>query len=313
MPLVAIVGPTASGKSAVGVDVALKLKSLGVEAEIVSADAMQLYRGMDIGTAKITLDEARGVVHHLCDVWDTDREASVQDYQRRAREVITDCLERGVMPILVGGSGLYVSAVLYQFDFPGTHEQLRSSLEDLYSREGIDPLVSRLIELDPDAEQSVDLKNPRRVIRAIEILELTGTPQTPGLKARDTLWHGPTIIFGIEWPRETLVRRIDERVERMWEAGLVDEVRHLSQSPPGLGKTAAQAIGYREVLEYLAEARDEKATREAIAQHTRRYARKQMSWFRRDTNIQWIEPAHTDAVEHIVSYLQQMSSAVPRA
>ena len=299
MPLLAIVGPTGSGKSSIAVDVAKSLSEKGITAEVVSADAMQLYRGMDVGTAQITPEEASGVPHHLLDVWEPTDEASVQDYQERARAAINDCFDRGVLPILVGGSGLYVSSVIYQFDFPGTDEDIRARLEAELERDGVAALASRLVEVDPDAAEGIDLNNPRRVVRALEVWEITGELPTIGLQARGELWHQPTLIVGVEWPRETLVERIDERVSQMWARGLVDEVKTLHDAGR-LGKTAGQAIGYREVVDFLRGEITEDEAKEAVAQHTRRYARKQMSWFRRDHSIHWVDPTETDPVATIV-------------
>jgi tRNA dimethylallyltransferase len=294
VPLVAIVGPTGSGKSGIGVELALALQEDGQAAEIVSADAMQLYSGMDIGTAKVTEEEMKGVTHHLLDVWRPSTDASVQDYQERARAAIEQCFSRGVIPILVGGSGLYLSSVLYHFEFPGTDEEIRQRLEHELEHDGLVALAARLVEKDPEAATEVDLNNPRRVVRALEVIEITGMPITPGLKARGQLWHEPSVIVGIEWDRDELIERIDQRVELMWARGLVEEVRRLLSASPGLGKTAAQAIGYREVLDFLDGEIDEAEAKELVAQHTRRYARKQMSWFRRDSAIQWFDGSKPD-------------------
>jgi tRNA dimethylallyltransferase len=299
VPLVAIVGPTGSGKSGIGVELALALQEDGQAAEIVSADAMQLYSGMDIGTAKVTEEEMKGVTHHLLDVWRPSTDASVQDYQERARAAIEQCFSRGVIPILVGGSGLYLSSVLYHFEFPGTDEEIRQRLEHQLEHDGLVALAARLVEKDPEAATEVDLNNPRRVVRALEVIEITGMPITPGLKARGQLWHEPSVIVGIEWDRDELIERIDQRVELMWARGLVEEVRRLQSASPGLGKTAAQAIGYREVLDFLDGEIDEADAKELVAQHTRRYARKQMSWFRRDNAIQWLDGSKPDIVTTI--------------
>jgi tRNA dimethylallyltransferase len=299
MPLVAIVGPTGSGKSSIAVEVAKTLAAEGVTAEIVSADAMQLYRGMDVGTAKITPEEASGVPHHLLDVWEPTEEASVQDYQERARAAISDCFGRGVLPILVGGSGLYVSSVIYQFDFPGTDEGIRARLESELEHDGLHALAQRLVGVDPDAAEGIDLNNPRRVVRALEVWEITGELPTIGLQARGELWHQPTLIVGVEWPRDELVESINSRVSQMWNRGLVDEVRALHDAGE-LGKTAGQAIGYREVVDFLNGDISEAEAKDAVAQHTRRYARKQMSWFRRDSSIHWVDPTEGDPVATMV-------------
>ncbi len=299
LPLLAIVGPTGSGKSSIAVDVVRTLSGEGITAEIVSADAMQLYRGMDVGTAKITEEEASGVPHHLLDVWEPTDEASVQDYQERARTAIRECFDRGVLPIVVGGSGLYVSSVVYQFEFPGTNDDVRGRLEEELERDGVASLAQRLVEVDPDAAEGIDLNNPRRVVRALEVWEITGELPTIGLQARGELWHQPTLAVGVEWPRDTLVERIDQRVEQMWSRGLIDEVRALHHAGE-LGKTAGQAIGYREVVEFLNGDITESEAKDAVAQHTRRYARKQMSWFRRDSSIHWVDPTAGDPVATIV-------------
>ena len=299
MPLLVIVGPTGSGKSSIAVDLARELSRKGITAEIVSADAMQLYRGMDVGTAKITREEASGVPHHLLDVWEPTDEASVQDYQDRARTVIRECFDRGVLPILVGGSGLYVSSVIFQFDFPGTDDDIRARLEAELKRDGVAALAARLVEVDPDAADGIDLNNPRRVVRALEVWEITGELPTIGLQARGELWHQPTLTVGVEWPRDELVERIDTRVSEMWNRGLVDEVRALHDAGE-LGKTAGQAIGYREVVDFLNGDITEAEAKEAVAQHTRRYARKQMSWFRRDSSIHWVDPTEGDPVAMMV-------------
>lgn len=304
----ALVGPTGSGKSAIAIGLAKALAQGGQPAEIISADAMQLYRGMDIGTAKIGPEEAENIAHHLLDVWSPGQEASVQDYQHRARKAITDCFSRAVVPVVVGGSGLYVSSVLYQFDFPGTDETLRKTLEVELEASGLEAMAQKLVQLDSEASENVDLKNPRRVIRALEIIQLTGRAQTPRLHARGALWHEPTLVVGIDLPREELVRRIDTRVEEMWEKGLVDEVRRLRAAPAGLGKTASQAIGYREVLDFLDGSISEAEAKKEIAQHTKRYARKQMSWFRRDENIHWINPTTTSPVDTIIRALQALQA-----
>lgn len=308
VPLVALVGPTGSGKSGYAIELVRELAGRGLSAEIISADAMQLYRGMDIGTAKVTPDEAGEVVHHLLDIWEPTEEASVQDYQVRARAAIEGCVARGVMPVLVGGSGLYVSSVIYPFEFPGTDADIRGRLEAERERFGVERLANRLVALDPEARESVDLNNPRRVIRALEIIELTGKSQAPGLEARARVWHEPSLVVGVDWPRDALVERINQRVSQMWSRGLVVEVRALHKAGV-LGKTAAQAIGYREVVDFLEGTVTEAEAMELVAQHTRRYARKQMSWFRRDPLVRWID-AHKDPV--VETLLQRIKALWPQ-
>ena len=298
LPVFALIGPTGAGKTAVAIRVAQELSDTGHPVEILSADAMQLYRGMDIGTAKATAEEQRAVVHHLLDVWDPADDASVEDYQRLARERISDCHSRGAIPLLVGGSGLYVSSVVYDFQFPGHDPEIRAQLEAQFDSEGLSPLVARLREQDPEVAEAVDLNNPRRVIRALEVMELTGEAPSAGLAARGQWWHQPTVIVGLDAPRPWLIERIDQRVQAMWESGVVDEVRRLQEA--GLGKTASQAIGYREVLQFLGGEVSESDARDLVAQHTKQYARKQMSWFRRDENIHWVD-ASAEGVTSMVA------------
>ncbi len=291
--LLCLVGPTGSGKTAVSIAVAEALVAKGFPCEIVSSDAMQLYRGMDIGTAKASEDDRRAIPHHLLDVWEPTKEASVQEYQDLARAAITDCFDRGVIPLLVGGSGLYVSAVIYDFQFPGTDQALRDSLEQRFQAEGLKPLVTELLEADPDAADAVDLNNPRRVIRALEVLQITGEPPTAGLAARDQWWHEPTLVVGLQAPRDWLHQRIETRVHQMFDSGLVGEVKSLLEE--GMSGTASQAIGYREVADMLAGEFTEADAIEQVIHHTRRYVRRQDSWFRRDHNIHWL-PADAEDV-----------------
>ena len=297
-PLLCLVGPTGSGKTAVSIAVAEALVGRGLDCEIVSADAMQLYRGMDIGTAKASQDERRRVPHHLVDVWEPTTEASVQEYQELARAAITDCFNRGVIPLLVGGSGLYVSAVIYDFQFPGTDQAVRDSLESRFDTEGLQPLVAELLEADPDAADAVDLNNPRRVVRALEVLQITGEPPTAGLAARGQWWHEPTVVVGLQAPRHWLHERIEARVHQMFDSGLVDEVKGLLEA--GMSSTASQAIGYREVADMLAGEFSEAEAREQVIHHTRRYVRRQDSWFRRDQNIQWVQADAEDVSSEVL-------------
>jgi len=286
-PIVAIVGPTGVGKSDLGIQVALALEAGGTPAEIINADAMQLYDGMNIGTAKVPPSERHGVVHHLLDVWSVSKEASVADYQTLARATIDDCHDRGVVPLLVGGSGLYVSSVLYDFEFPGTDPEVREVLERRLQEEGVEVLVSELREKDPEAGEAIDPRNSRRIVRALEVIHITGKPFGAGLHARSSLWREPVSVMGLQRERSILSRALEERVGRMWEAGLVDEVGRLLTGPEPLSVTASQAIGYRQVMEYL----DGSVSHtQAIADTvglTKRYARRQMSWFRRDPQVVW--------------------------
>ncbi len=264
---------------------------------MVNADAMQLYRGMDIGTAKIGPDEWRGVPHHLFDVLDVTEEATVARYQPEARTAIRGILSRGAIPILVGGSGLYVSSVVFDFRFPGTDPELRARLERELEEQGPGMLFRRLAEIDPDAARRIGSTNGRRIVRALEVAELTGEPVSGSLPGEPEPWHRPTVVLGLDAPRSELVARLDERVERMWRDGLLDEVQALI--PRGLesGVTASRAIGYAQAL---GELRGDLSRGEAIAstqQLTRRYARRQVSWFKRYPGIRWLsydDPALVD-------------------
>jgi tRNA dimethylallyltransferase len=285
--VVAIVGPTGVGKSDLGIGAAQALRQAGIPAEIVNADAMQLYAGLDIGTAKVPEANRGGVVHHLFDVWPVSKEASVADYQTLARRVITECCERGVVPILVGGSGLYVSSVLYDFEFPGTDPDIRQALEQRLQDEGVDQLAAELAQLDPEAGAAIDPRNSRRIVRALEVIQLTGKPFGAGLHARSTLWIPATRVVGVRRERASLNQGLEKRVEQMWDSGLVDEARALVASGEAIGVTASQAIGYRQVFGFLEGAMTRE---EAIAETvtlTKRYARRQMSWFRRDPQVTW--------------------------
>jgi tRNA dimethylallyltransferase len=283
--LVAIVGATGTGKSALALDLAEALAAEGRAVEIVNADAMQLYRGMDVGTAKVRLDERRGIPHHLLDVLEPREEASVAAYQREARAVIDEILGRDAVPILVGGSGLYVSSVLYDFQFPGTDPVVRERLEGELIAEGPGTLHRRLHAVDPVAAQAIGPHNGRRLVRALEVVTITGEPFGAGLPGENDLWR-PAVTIGLRADRAELIERLDARVAGMWHDGLVDEVAALR--PAGLGITAARAIGYAQAVAQLDGILTES---EAIAQAaalTRRYARRQVGWFGRYTGTQWV-------------------------
>ncbi|MGD8168010.1 tRNA (adenosine(37)-N6)-dimethylallyltransferase MiaA [Herbiconiux sp. P16] len=278
--VIAVVGATGTGKSDLSLAIAERLAAAGGVAEVVNADAMQLYRGMDIGTAKLSEVERRGVPHHLLDVLEVTDEASVAAYQRDARAAIDDILARGSTPILVGGSGLYVSSVLFDFRFPARDEEVRARLEAELSEQGARAMYDRLKAIDPAAATSIGQFNGRRLVRALEVVELTGSPVTGTLPEAPVFWRPATIIrLGVE--RVQLVPRLDARVERMWAAGLVAEVETLQNRGLRDGTTAARAIGYAQALAQFDGAM---AVAEAVAEAqalTRRYARRQVSWFKR--------------------------------
>jgi len=286
--LVAVVGATGTGKSEAALRLAERIIGAGGAAEIVNADAMQLYRGMDIGTAKLPPEERRGIPHHLLDVLDVTDEAAVAEYQPRAREAIREAHAREATAILVGGSGLYVSSVIFDLRFPPRDDALRRSLEDELERDGAGVLFARLRAIDPGTAARIDPRNGRRLVRALEVLEQGASTHGAALPAEPRLWHADTRILGIELAREELVTRLDERVERMWARGMLDEVESLRARGLERGVTARRAIGYAQALAQL----DGRLDRdEAVAETsalTRRYARRQVSWFRRYPGIEWM-------------------------
>jgi len=287
-PVVAIVGATGTGKSDLAIELAQKLSETGDRVEIVNADAMQLYLGMDIGTAKVPETERRGIPHHLLDVWEVTREASVADYQAMARAISQDIQSRGAIPLLVGGSGLYVSSVLYEFEFPGTDPEIRAHLEARLEKEGLAPLLEELAGKDPLAAAAIDPQNTRRVIRALEVIEVTGKPFGAGLDAEHRPWQTSTVVVGLHRERTDLVEILNQRVEAMWERGLADEVQDLIPLGIERGVTASRAIGYQQALEFLAGEMSKEEAIQSTQSLTRRYARRQLSWFRRDQNTLWL-------------------------
>jgi tRNA dimethylallyltransferase len=279
--VIAVVGPTAAGKSDLGVALAR-----AVGGEVVNADSMQLYRGMDVGTAKLPLAERGGVPHHLLDVWDVRRTATAADYQAACRAVLDTLLARGVTPVLVGGSGLYLRAALDDLQFPGTDPALRARLEGELERDGPLALHARLRALDPAAATRMEPTNGRRVVRALEVVALTGA--MPGaLTSYDARY--PTRWLGVDRP--DLAERIALRVDRMWAQGLVEEVRALEADGLRDGVTASRALGYAQVLALLDGRLTEAAARAQTVSATRRFARRQRSWFRRDPRIRWLAPS----------------------
>lgn len=282
-----IVGATGTGKSDLALELAETLRARGNPAEIVNADAMQLYRGMDIGTAKLPEAERRGVPHHLFDVRSVDQEAAVAWYQPLARQAITEIFDRGGDAILVGGSGLYVSSVVYEFHFPPRDAAIRERLERELESDGPTAMLERLRERDPETASRVDPRNGRRVVRALEVLEQGNATHGAALPERPTLWRPDTRIIGLHVDRPLLVERLDARVGRMWRTGLLDEVAALRHLGLERGITASRAIGYAQALGQL----DGRLTEtEAIAETqalTRRYARRQVSWFKRYPELEW--------------------------
>jgi tRNA dimethylallyltransferase len=288
---IAIVGPTATGKSVLGVALA---EALG--GEVVNADAMQLYRGMDIGTAKVTAQERRGVPHHLLDVLDVTETASVAAYQRDVRALVEKLLAGGRVPILVGGSGLYVRAVLDELDFPGTDPDIRTRLEEELAHAGAAALHARLARQDPPAAAAILPSNGRRVVRALEVIELTGRPFSATMPKAGPARYD-TVQLGLDLDTATLDERVDARVGRMFADGLVDEVRTLEKQGLRLGRTASRALGYQQVLDELDTDDDMPRAAAETARATRRFVRRQRSWFRRDTRITWLDATRPDLLD----------------
>ncbi|GAA4990777.1 tRNA (adenosine(37)-N6)-dimethylallyltransferase MiaA [Actinopolymorpha pittospori] len=290
-PVLAVVGPTAAGKSDLAVALAARL-----HAEVVNADSMQVYRGMDIGTAKLPLAEQHGVPHHVVDVLDIQETATVAEFQQRARAAIADCHRRGVLPVVVGGSALYIRAILDRFEFPGTDPDLRRRLEGELDELGAEALHRRLAEVDPAAAAGILPSNTRRIVRALEVVELTGRSFTATLPAHEYAFDR-ACQAGLDVPREVLDERIRARVDVMWDAGFVAEVRRLEEAGLREGRTASRALGYAQVLDQLAGECTEEEAKEATVRATRRFARRQDSWFRRDPRIHWLPFGDPDLLD----------------
>ena len=286
-PVIAVVGATAAGKSDLAIELALALGG-----EVVNADSMQLYQGMDIGTAKLTPAEQRGVPHHLLSVWDVRYPANVAEYQAMARAVLTGVRARDRVPVLAGGSGLYVRAALGDLDFPGTDPAVRQRLEDELAGAGPALLHARLAAIDPAAAAAILPSNGRRIVRALEVIEVSGRPFTAAMPAYEEKF--PAVQIGLAVSRPELDQRIAARTERMWQAGFVAEVRDLERAGLREGRTASRALGYAQVLRFLAgECTEEEARADTIL-GTRRFARRQEAWFRRDPRITWLDTSAGD-------------------
>ena len=282
-PIIAIVGPTAAGKSDLSLDLAERLGG-----EVVNTDSMQIYRGMDIGTAKLPPAERRGITHHLLDLLEVTEPATVAEFQRWAREVIDDCRSRGVPPVLVGGSALYTRAILDRFEFPGTDPAVRHQLEQELAETGPEAMHQGLVAVDAEAAAKIIPANGRRVVRALEVIAITGRPFSATLPEL-SYFHDGVHQVGVDIPRPVLDERIALRVQRMWEAGFVEEVRRLADRGLREGRTAHRALGYQQVLAYLDGEIGEDEAKLLTVNGTRRFARRQDSWFRKDPRITWVD------------------------
>jgi tRNA dimethylallyltransferase len=296
--VVAVVGPTASGKSSLALAIARRLGA----AEIVNGDSMQLYRGMDIGTAKSPAHERAELPHHLFDVLDVTETASVAAFQQQARGVIADCHRRGVTPVLVGGSALYLRAVLDRLEFPGTDPVVRQRWADELSAQGPEALHAELARRDPAAAAQIVPSNDRRVVRALEVNELTGGPFTATMPGHDSIYPG-LVLLGLDVPRAALDVRLAERVDQMWADGFVDEVRGLLPSGIEHSRTASRALGYQQILAFLRGETTEDEAREATVTGTRKFARRQDRLFRKDPRIHWLPYDADDLVDQALTLL----------
>ena len=301
----AVVGPTATGKSDLAIALALRMGDHdGIVGEVVNADAFQLYRGMDIGTAKVPPDQRCGVPHHQLDVIGPAEEASVAAFQREARADVARILARGARPVVAGGSGLYVRALLDRIDFPPTDAAGRAALERRAAREGTRVLHDELLRRDPAAGASIGAGNTKRIVRALEVIEITGEPFSAHLPVQEHV--RPTVAIGLDHERARLDERVARRVDRMWDEGLVDEVRGLRDR--GMGRTARRAVGYAEVLALLDGEIDEATARERTVVATRRLTRRQMGWFGRDPRIVWLDAQAPDLVEQALAVVADAGS-----
>jgi tRNA dimethylallyltransferase len=297
MNVVVICGATATGKSDLAVALAKE-----IHGEVINADSMQLYKGMDIGTAKITMAQRQGIPHHLMDLLDVTEDANVAWYQQKAREKISEIHSRGKNAIIVGGTGLYIKAILDDLNFPDTDPVVRAALELEYATKGIGPLFERLEKLDPAAALAIDRANSRRVIRALEVIQITGQPFTANLPRKESTKYPDAMQFGLVMDREILSDVISKRVEQMWEAGLVAEVETLLESGITKGTTAQKALGYSQVIAFKEGKISEEEAIDETKRTTRQYARRQETWFSRDERINWISPTQ-NRIERILSSL----------
>ncbi|MEY4018790.1 MAG: hypothetical protein RLZZ590_90 [Actinomycetota bacterium] len=286
--LIAVVGPTGAGKSNLAIQIALDLIARGVKAEIINADSMQFYRGMNIGTAKLAIEQRQGVNHHLFDWLDITDESTAAEYQAVARPLIQSLQKQGITPILVGGSMLYLAAVLNRFEFPARDEALRAQLELDLVEHGPHEMHRRLKQLDPVAASRIIPQNGRRTVRAIEIVSLTGQPFAAALPDVPEDWQ-PVLEIGVNGPREDLVKRLEARVHTMWQQGLVAEAKSLEPEGIRVGKTSRSAIGYAQAIAQIDGVMTEEQAIADTVRLTQKYARRQMSWFNRDKRIQWLD------------------------
>jgi len=290
MSLIIVCGATATGKSELAVSLAKE-----INAEVVNADSMQVYKGMDIGTAKLTNEERGGIAHHLIDVLDIKDEANVAWYQQIAREKIDQILNSGKSVVVVGGTGLYIKAILDDLNFPDTDPEVRQKITDQAEKLGNDVMHERLAKLDPAAALAIPKENIRRVIRALEVIELTGKPFTANLPRQESSKYPDAKQFGLVLDRGNLDEKIDKRVEDMWAKGFAREVSTLMTKGLEQSGTAKKALGYMQIMNYLNGESDEAFAKEETKRVTRAYARRQETWFSKDERIKWLAPESNSA------------------
>jgi tRNA dimethylallyltransferase len=296
MTLIFIVGATATGKSDLAIKVAQKLQG-----EVINADSMQLYKGMDIGTAKLSKNERQGIEHHLIDILEVTEDSSAAQYQALARAKIDELLLKGIPTIVVGGTGLYVKSILDDLNFPDTNEEVRARLQRECESIGALALHAKLAKLDPAAAAAIPAQNSRRVIRALEVIELTGRPFTANLPRQGSSRYPDAKQFGLVMDREKLSDVISNRVEQMWEKGFVAEVRELLAKGLREGKTARAALGYSQIIRFLDGELSEIEAQEDTKRATRQYSRRQETWFSRDNRITWLKGSTEERLEKILS------------
>jgi len=301
MSILVICGATATGKSDLAIALAQRF-----DGEIINADSMQIYRGMDIGTAKLTVEERQGVPHHLLDVLDVTQDSTVAWYQDSARQVIDEIESRGKRPIIVGGTGLYIKSILDELNFPDTDPDTRKSLELELEKIGLDAMYERLQKLDPAAGIAIDRANARRVIRALEVIAITGKPFTANLPREESTRYPDARQFGLVMDRESLDGRISARVDLMWEQGFVSEVQSLLNAGITEARTAQLALGYSQIIAFLQGGMSDDEAREDTKRATRQYARRQETWFSRDARITWISPVQP-RFETVLKHLEQIN------
>lgn len=304
--IIVIVGPTAVGKTHISVELAKKLGT-----EIISADSMQIYKGMDIGTAKVTEDEKQGIIHHMIDIVSPDEDYSVSEFKYTAEKIIDRLLEEKKVPVIVGGSGLYVNSLIYNLDFGNARsdEKLREYYTYYYKKHGEDALYDKLLKIDPEAAEKIHKKNVKRVIRALEVYDITGSKFSEiNTDIRKESNKYDCILAGLSMERKVLYERINQRVDEMLSKGLLEEVRSLMEKGYGKNLVSMRGIGYKEIIDHLEGITDYDEAADILKRNTRRFAKRQYTWFLKDRNVKWFSmdnPADVDnTINNILNYVR---------